>query len=400
MGLWQGARRWRILARRACPMSSCWLLVRRFSPLLLLVALPALAGAQPPGHPAEAKAAAASSGSDVPGQDPVLAAMSAELERSRKELRLEGYETPYFISYQVGEIHRKMLSARFGAVIVDGEARNRQAHVEVRVGDYGFDSSGVDATDYDRYVAYVPDEVMPLEDDPAAVRGTLWLLTEQRYKQAITSYLKRKAQRVYEVKKDAASFSSEPPVRHRDPPRALQLDEAAWSERLRRVSTQMCRRPTVIDSSIRLMATRERRWQVNTEGSQVLTERLLYSLQIGAYSRAEDGMLLENERSYYADLQEGLPGATKLQQDVDQMLNELEALRDAELFNPYVGPAILEPDAAGVLFHEAIGHRLEGHRQKEENEGQTFKGRLGTRILPEFLNVSDDPTLPRWGTQS
>ncbi len=50
-----------------------------------------------------------------------------------------------------------------------------------------------------------------------------------------------------------------------------------------------------------------------------------------------------------------------------------------------------------MLFHEAIGHRLEGERQDDDREGQTFKGQVGRRILPPFLSVVDDPTVAAEG---
>src|SRR5260370_1685761 len=60
--------------------------------------------------------------------------------------------------------------------------------------------------------------------------------------------------------------------------------------------------------------------------------------------------------------------------------------------DPFVGPAILSGGAAGVFFHEIFGHRIEGHRQKDESEGQTFTKSVGKPVLPEFLSVIFDPT--------
>ena len=59
---------------------------------------------------------------------------------------------------------------------------------------------------------------------------------------------------------------------------------------------------------------------------------------------------------------------------------------------PFDGPAILSGRAAAVFFHEVLGHRLEGQRQRGDDEGQTFTHDLGKPILPDFLSVSDDPT--------
>ena len=54
---------------------------------------------------------------------------------------------------------------------------------------------------------------------------------------------------------------------------------------------------------------------------------------------------------------------------------------------------ILSGRASAVFFHEVLGHRLEGQRQKGDDEGQTFTKLLGKPILPSFISVADDPTL-------
>ena len=42
----------------------------------------------------------------------------------------------------------------------------------------------------------------------------------------------------------------------------------------------------------------------------------------------------------------------------------LDELMTAPIVDPFVGPAILRGKAAAVFFHEILGHRIEGHRQK------------------------------------
>jgi TldD protein len=86
-----------------------------------------------------------------------------------------------------------------------------------------------------------------------------------------------------------------------------------------------------------------------------------------------------------------------MQKGADSMIADLKALRKAPLADPYIGPAILEGRAAGVFFHEIFGHRVEGHRQKNEEEGQTFAKKIGEPIMPAFVSVYDDPTLARIG---
>lgn len=57
--------------------------------------------------------------------------------------------------------------------------------------------------------------------------------------------------------------------------------------------------------------------------------------------------------------------------------------------------AILDPELAGVLAHEAVGHASEGDLVQEGNS--VLKGRIGEKIGPDRLTIIDDPTLPEFG---
>ena len=137
------------------------------------------------------------------------------------------------------------------------------------------------------------------------------------------------------------------------------------------------------------------RWYVNTEGSRLRTHRTLYSVSVTAWARAEDGVLLSHSYETYAPTEAQLPSSDALLEATGTMIGELLALADAPVLEPYTGPAIITSKASGVFFHEVLGHRLEGHRQDREDEGQTFADHLGREILPSFLTVVDDPTMTR-----
>jgi predicted Zn-dependent protease len=151
--------------------------------------------------------------------------------------------------------------------------------------------------------------------------------------------------------------------------------------------------PDVFDSSMKVTAEKGVRWFASSEGSGIVTESTVYGVHLQAVARAPDGQLLENGRDFYARSEAELPGAARLLEAVRQIASELEALRRAPVLDPFTGPAILDAEATGVLFHEAVGHRLEGERLDDEKEGQTFKGQIGKVVLPTFLGVVDDPTL-------
>jgi predicted Zn-dependent protease len=92
-----------------------------------------------------------------------------------------------------------------------------------------------------------------------------------------------------------------------------------------------------------------------------------------------------------------LPDDRTLGAAIDRVAGDLDRLLGAPEAEPFVGPAIFSGRAAGVFFHEIFGHRVEGHRQKDESEGQTFTKSVGAKVLPDFLSVVFDPTLRKMG---
>ncbi len=331
----------------------------------------------------------------------VLSALVDELSRSQKDLRLRGHEAPYFLSYAVRGIEAREVGAKYGAIFLDHVRRERRLQVDVRVGSYEFDNTGSqEMFDFDgQDSGYSAGREAPLDDDPAALRNALWLLTDDLYKKALSAYLKKKGKEVYrpDDPERPSSFSREEPHVDVMPRAERPFDAEAWKRELRAQSDRLRSHPELFDSQMRAGVDREERELANTEGARLITERVLYGLHVQAWARAPDGMLLEDSRDFYGATEVELPRGEKLSRKIDEMVGELLALRNAPVLDPYTGPALLAPEASGVLFHEAVGHRLEGERQNDDKDGRTFKGQVGKPILPGFLTILDDPTLARFG---
>ncbi len=328
----------------------------------------------------------------------ILGAMNAELDRSMNRLRFREYETPYFIGYTVRDVVHESIAGKYGSITDDDTTQTRTAYVEVRVGDYDFDNfANVEAESF-RISEYSADRIVPLEADPGAIRGTLWLITDEVYKKAVSDFLTKKGGAVYATDEKIAvpSFSKEKSHQNRGPNRELSFDRAKWRKAVQQVSQQMLEEPQLLDSAMTVSATKTTRFITNSEGAELVDEFTLYSIQIEAWARASDGMMLENGRSYYSRDASKLPTLETIKAETRQMVTDLVALRNAPTIDPYTGPAILAPEASGVLFHEAVGHRLEGERQRDDEEGRTFKGRVGKEVIPTFLSVYDDPTKEDW----
>lgn len=360
-------------------------------------ALPALLALTLSGAPATAGA--------LPAPDPRLAmleAMRSEIGRSMERLRIAGYEPPYYLGYQVKETRAFEVAGRYGAIFSDASRHDRKIYVDVRVGSYDFDNSGPDEISFllgQEGQTWFASREAPIDDDPTALRSALWLLTDQKYKEALSSYFKKKSKGVYrsdDPDRDP-SFSREAPQRHVDPPAAFRFDADRWRREVRAVTLLFRGHPDIFDSSMRVTAEKHVRWLASSEGTSLITEQPIYGLHVTAAARAVDGQLLENGRDWYGRSEAELPGPERVRSEVRALIAELETLRTAPVLDPYTGPAILAPEATGVLFHEAVGHRLEGDRQDDDKEGQTFKGQVGKVVLPPFLSVVDDPTLSSAG---
>jgi predicted Zn-dependent protease len=116
-------------------------------------------------------------------------------------------------------------------------------------------------------------------------------------------------------------------------------------------------------------------------------------MMVQAETQAPDGMRLMRVETFLAPTAEKLPSLQQLSAKIEKMAKDLADLKQAKLAEPYSGPALLSGRAAAVFFHEVLGHRLEGQRQRGDEEGQTFAKKIGQPVLPPFLSVVDDPTL-------
>src|SRR5919201_6683747 len=310
-----------------------------------------------------------------------LAAMAEELQRAHQSLQLRGHEAPYFLSYAVRGLEMQEIGAKYGAVFVDRRRRDKRLQVDVRVGSYQLDNSGSpELFEFDGADSgYSAGREAPLDDDPAALRNSLWLLTDETYKKALSAFLKKKGKQVYrpDDPEMPPSFSREEPQVSIDPPAAYPFDRARWMREVREQTERLGAHPELFDSHVRVSVDHEEREFASTEGTRLVTERVIYALHVQAWARAPDGMLLEDSRDFYGASESELPRGAELSKRVDVMVDELLALRKAPVLDPYTGPALLEPEAAGVLFHEAVGHRLGGGGQKDDKEGRPLKGQGG-----------------------
>ncbi len=340
---------------------------------------------------------------DAPaGQTPILLdVMTTELHRAFTSLGKTAAPgddkplPPYFLSYSVSDASFASIRAQYGALVESSGGRVRVADVQVRVGDPKLDN-----THGDHRSSAVDSVQLPLTDDREALARSLWFATNTGYGDALDNYLRVKTEAQVRAKEEDTSpdFSQESPQAHiggAAPPVAF--DRAAWEQRVRSLSKVFRDYPEVYQNMVMLTVQNETDYFASSEGSQIVAPHQMARLVVVAVTRADDGMDLFRDQTFEAETVDGLPRQAQLEAAMRDLAESLEALRKAPVTEPFDGPAILSGRAAAVFFHEVLGHRLEGQRQRGDEEGQTFTKDVGKEVLPSFLSVADDPTQTKFG---
>ena len=327
----------------------------------------------------------------TPGKtDVVLASMEKELQRAKGEL---GKLTPaaYFISYTVHDQQTSFAVGMNGSLVTSTTGRKRMADVIMRVG-----TPALDNAHGENRPSAISSETLPLDDDSDAIAHALWRLTFGEYRKASAAFLNVQTKSQVKAKEDdlSADFSNETARIHADYKEEAPAPEQKQMEAfVRRFSTAFRKYPYIYSSGVMVTGEKSLQRFVSSEGGRVVMPETVIRVVIQAETRAEDGMELMRVETLQADSMDKFPSAAAIDAKVEQMAKDLKALREAPVAEPYDGPALLSGRASGVFFHEVLGHRLEGQRQRGDDEGQTFTKKLNQPVLPEFLSVTDDPTL-------
>ena len=322
----------------------------------------------------------------------VLVAMKEELDRSMAAMS-SGDPAAYFISSTVADRQYSEVSGSNGALLTSTETRARWLEVQTRVGTYQLDDTHKLA---DRQPSWTsPGTSVIVDDDIPVLRREIWRETNRQYRAATEALIKVKTSQQVQVQTaegNAPDFSREKPHVSVGPHVEIKVDRKPWEEKVRKYTAAFSKSPEVLNSIATFTALGMNQYQVNTEGTQLAFGQVHYRLELYVQSKAPDGMDINRYANFDWLNPKDAPDDKVVFARIQTMIAETEALDKAPLVDPYAGPALLTGRAAAVFFHEVFGHRAEGFRQKDINEGQTFTSKIGEQILPDFISIKDDPT--------
>ncbi|MBI4232656.1 peptidase U62 [Candidatus Peregrinibacteria bacterium] len=333
----------------------------------------------------------------------LLTTMEQELNRSFEKLKEKGTDPLYFMSYYAIESDEINIAANYGAITYRPMRSRPQRYLtaQVRIGSHKLDNthqirgagggggafSGGGST------------ALPIEDDPDAIRTSIWLVTDRAFKEAQEQFTHVKTNREVMVEEEDTSddFSQEKPSVYITELDKVTLDKELWVDKIRKLSTLFKKYPYILHSGVSLSGGVQNRFLVSSEGTKIQSSSKQYRLFVTAQAKADDGMGLELYDSFEVKDEASLPNDSQIEAAIVKIAENLKKLSGATIVEPYAGPAILVNRSAAVFFHEIFGHRIEGHRQKNEEEGQTFTKKIGKKIMPDFMSIADDPTVTKFG---
>jgi TldD protein len=320
--------------------------------------------------------------------------LQQELDRAMSSLA-KADPAPYFMSYSANEESGAVIVGSQGAIIADANRHERSVDISVRVGGRDLDNTHGE----NRFNA-ITTASLPVDDKADAIARVLWLNTDHMYKKAAQIYLEVKTRTKVRAQEEDASpdFTAEKPEVHVGKAALpADFDHKAWEDRVRRYSAIFAKYPGIEHSTIMLVVQSSTHYFVSSEGARVVDSRPLIRVLALGSTLADDGMELARSETFDAPSFDKLASDQTIIAGIEKIAGDLQKLKKASVVEPFSGPALLSGRAAAVFFHEVVGHRLEGQRQRGENEGQTFTKMVGQPVLPSFLTVEDDPTLATLG---
>lgn len=322
--------------------------------------------------------------------DSLLIVLTEELNREFDVLS-KAEEPVYYMDYRAEEEKGLSINASFGSLISSSSYRSRSCQPTVRVGNYGLDNTH-ESSNYFGY-GTTHAQSIPLNTEPNATKQILWRLTGIAYNLAKNQY---KHVKILEKKDSVNDFSREESTTFYEPEDVKKIESKKWEHIAKKLSSTFIVESDVISGRVYIDYSKTRKYFVSSEGSSIVQNSRLIQVHVIAQVVNEKHEAVDLYRSFSAMSEEQMPTLDEMLKETKSLITTLKALKTAPYAEPYTGPAILHPRASAVFFHEIFGHRVEGHRLKSEEDGQTFKEKIGAKILPEFINIYADPGLSNY----
>ena len=323
--------------------------------------------------------------------------------RRALKMRVRGFVHPYYCAFLLKDVHWFNTWASSGSTCRSQTDRSRNVNCDLRVGSYDYDQvldGGLREMEED--LESLSHSSVPIDDNNFdGLRITVWKLLESKFREALTEYNTKEASRIStrDPNNGLPSFTRGKRASYRHLARMEAVDHEAWDKFCKKASQWMSTLPRLSGSWVEFDASQETRIFVNTEGSVVAQNAQVFSLSANFHKLTKEGSRLEQELVINCGSLKELPDFATFKKLALEKYEKLMRMARAKKIHAFSGPVLLHPGPAGLLFHEAVGHRLEGSRLLSSGEGQTFRGQEGKQVLKVPITVRDNPNLKEFNGQ-
>jgi predicted Zn-dependent protease len=347
-------------------------------------------------------------------QNVLFRAMTDELGRNIKQLKMEKMSLPYYISYRIADAEQVSIEASFGGITNNKYEHNRPLYVDLRVGGYKFDNSNFVPGELGSFIfnpgQNTESQTLPLEDDYDAIRHDLWLATDEAYKNALEFLSQKKAALQDQTSTEQLDdFSKVIPFVYNDSTVKLEIDRALWQDRIRQFSALFKKFPTIQNSTVSLVVKISNQYFIDSETNQYHRGDLIAQIDVSARTQAKNGDTVRSSISFCAPTPAELPAPESIESKIRTMAEELSRATELEPGKNYTGPVLFLDQAAGDFFYQIIGRGLSdprsplfGNPMMEQlltsGEGGLV-GKFNQQILPAGFSVWDDPLTKTWNNR-
>ncbi len=332
--------------------------------------------------------------------DVLLHAMKDEINRVPALIRLHiALDPPYYTEYRVEDTISHSISAELGALVDESDSAFRIPSVQMRVGTATFDN-----TDHVYSEAYIGNRYdpsrLPLDNNYLAFRQVFWLATDRAYKTAEDAIARKRSSLKNMTQTDVLpDFSSAPPAHLVLPIERKPFASAPWKSEVIRLSALFDGYPKVLSSGVEMLSSQSINYIVNSEGTELRTPEDLAYVRVAGRGLTQDGTPVRDAQFFQAFNTGGLPSEDVLTREIKAVGEHVTELSQAPAGEAYDGPVLFEAPAAAQLFGQLLGDNLKLGRKPVSDPGRPsryspseLENRLGSRILPEWMDVVDDPT--------
>ncbi|MBK8261853.1 MAG: hypothetical protein IPK80_11015 [Nannocystis sp.] len=337
-----------------------------------------------------------------------IAAIEAEIARGIRELRLADAPAPYAATVRLVRASLLSLDGSYGGVITDASERQAIASVEVRVGSPERDNGGYFGQDgaQGRFL-------LPLDEAPAVTRKKLWLAMDMAYRSATVTYAQKQAilarMAAERRSRDLGPGPAAAPRLAPAAPEAPPIDREGLRRLVAELSARYSAHPEIDNGDVFLQILRVEITTITGEGVVLREHHDRAVLAAVADTRALDGMQLDHGRAIHLQatprVDEGLRRVGEAL--VDRVLRELGEQAAAPMIeDDYDGPVLFVGGAGPQLLAATVATQASGKPAPLSDSGRLrdleplWQESLGKPVLPDFLDLIDDPRAEGFGAYS